>query len=192
MKKSVAKLSGIVVGVIGIMAILAGCSQGFSSGNSGTPSNPPSSTRPGSTSSTPASTGPSSKSNVAYRPKTFNPKVAGSTVSLSLAEVAQAGNGNFFINNMSFMAYQLDGTFYVRADVCVPCGSRTFTLQNGTLICGSCGTVFNATTGAGMRGVSACMSYAKKAAPYTTDSGNMVITMNDLTTAYQNTMNRRG
>ncbi len=189
MKIRLARFFGIVIGVIGILAILAGCSRGFSSGN--TP-NPPSSTRPGTTTPAPASTGPSSKSNIAYRPKAFNPIVSGSTVSLSLAEVAQAGNGNFLVNNMSFMAYQLDGKFYVRADVCVPCGSRTFTLQNGTLICGSCGTVFNGTTGAGMRGVSACMSYAKKAAPYTTDSSNIIMTVNDLTTAYQNTINRRG
>lgn len=196
MKKSVVRLLGIVIGIIGITAILSGCSQGFTSGNSGTQSNPPSSTQATQTTATSpttpaASTGPSSKSSVLYPPKSFSPTVSGSTVSLSMAEIAQAGNGNFPINNMSFMAYQLDGNYYIRANVCVPCGSESFTLQNGTLLCGSCGTVFNATTGAGMRGVSACMTYAKKAVVYTTDGGNMVVTLTDLSTAYQNTINRR-
>jgi len=112
-------------------------------------------------------------------------------VSLPVAEIAQSGNGNFFLNNMSFMAYQLDGKLYVRADLCVPCGSRTFILQGGNLICGSCGTVFNATTGIGVRGASACMSYAKKAAAFTTGGGNIVITLTDLTAAYQNTLSRK-
>ncbi len=188
MKTSLFRLLGIVAGGIGIMAILAGCNQGFSS-NAGAQ---PATRTPSTPAATPAVTGPSSKSNVAYRPVSFSTKVSGNTVTLSLAEVAKAGNGNFLVNNMSFMAYQLDGKYYVRADVCVPCGSRIFTLQNGTLICGSCGTVFNATTGAGMRGVSACMSYAKKAAVYTTDMGNMIMTLDDLTTAYQNTINRKG
>lgn len=196
MKKSVFRLSGIVFGVIGIAIILAGCSQGYTSGTGGTKPTPPSSTQATQATAKPtttpaANTGPSSKSSVAYRPKAFSPTVSGSTVSLPMADIAQAGNGNFAVNNMSFMVYQLDGQYYVRANLCVPCGSKIFTLQNGLLICGSCGTVFNATTGAGMRGVSACMTYAKKAAVYTIDSGNMVMTLADLTTAYQNTLYRR-
>ncbi|MEK7354779.1 MAG: Fe-S-containing protein [Chloroflexota bacterium] len=206
MKKTAVWLLGIVIGIIGITAILSGCSQGFTSGNSATPARTPSTapaaqttaqpaapttTPPTSTATPAAATGPSSKSSTAYPPKNFSPTVSGSTVSLSMAEVAQAGNGKFAVNDMSFMAYQMDGKYYIRASVCVPCGSKIFTLKNGTLICGSCGTVFNAATGAGMRGVSACMSYAKKAAVYTTDGGNIVMTLADLTTAYQNTLNRR-
>ena len=92
---------------------------------------------------------------------------------------------------MPFMAYQLDGKYYVRAAVCVPCGGKSFTLQNGTLICDICRTVFNATTGIGIRGSPACVTYAKKAAAYTIDGGNIVISIDDLTTAYQNTLNRK-
>lgn len=192
MKKSVVMLLGIGLGLTGLAAILSGCSQGFSGGSAGTQSNSASSGQATQTTATPAaSTGPSSKSSTAYRPMGFTPTASGSNVLLPMATVAQGSNGNFFVNNMAFMAYLMDGKYYVRANVCVPCGSKTFTLQNGTLICGSCGTVFNATTGAGMRGVSACMSYAKKAVVYTTDGDNMVMSLDALTTAYQNTLNRR-
>lgn len=178
MKRSVVRSLGIILGVLGIMAILAGCSQGITS-SSGQQSNPSS------------STGPSSKSNVAYPPKNFSPTASGSTVYLSMAAVAQAGNGRFRVNDMTFMAYQMDGKYYIRSSVCVPCGSTSFTLQNGTLICNTCGTVFSATTGIGVRGVAACMTYAKKAVVYTTDGDNIVMTLTDLTTAYQNTLNRK-
>ncbi|MFH1484424.1 MAG: Fe-S-containing protein [Chloroflexota bacterium] len=132
---------------------------------------------------------------MAYRPKTVTPQISGTTVSISAEEVGRNGIENFSASspagNMPFMAYQLDGKYYVRAAVCVPCGGRSFTLKNGTLICDSCGTVFNASTGIGIRGVSACMSYAKKAAAYTIDGGNIVMSMDDLTTAYRNTLNRK-
>ena len=197
MKKSVIRLSGIVLGVIGITAILAGCNQGYTSGNGGAPAKAPTTAPAAQTTAAPtpttpaASTGPSSKSSTAYPPKNFSPTVSGSTVSLSMSDVSQAGNGKFAVNNMSFMAYLMDGKYYIRANVCVPCGSKIFTLKNGTLICGSCGTVFNATTGAGMSGVPACKTYTKKAAVFTTDGGNLVMTLADLTTAYQNTLNRK-
>ena len=196
MKKTVFRLSGILLGVIGITAILASCSQGYTSGNSGTtakspPAAPVAQPVQKAAPTAPAATGPSSKSSVLYPPKSFKPTVSGSTVSLSMADIAQAGNGRFDINNMSFMVYMMDGNYYIRASVCVPCGSKIFSLKNGTLICGSCGTVFNATTGAGMSGVPACKTYAKKAAVFTTDGGNLVMTLADLTTAYQNTLNRR-
>ncbi len=199
MKKSVIRLSGIVLGIIAITAIIAGCSQGYTSGNGGTPAKAPTTAPAAQTTAAPtptttttaATTGPSSKSSTAYPPKNFSPTVSGSTVSLPMADVAQAGNGKFAVNEMSFMAYLMDGKYYIRANVCVPCGSKIFTLKNGTLICGSCGTVFNATTGAGMSGVPACKTYAKKAAVFTTEGGNLVMTLTDLTTAYQNTLNRK-
>ena len=189
MKKSVFRLFGLGIVSIGIIVILAGCSQGFTSSNSPAPSSPAPVARPAQTTAAPASSGPTSKSTTAYRPVAFNPTVSGSTVTLSMAEVAR-GNGNFVVNNMPFMAYLLDGKYNVRANLCVPCGSRSFTLVKGELICGSCGTVFNATTGAGVRGVSACMTYAKKPAAYTIEGGNIVMTLDDMTAAYQNTLNR--
>jgi len=108
-----------------------------------------------------------------------------------MSTVAEGANGNFFVNNMPFMAYLLDGKYYVRANVCVPCGSRRFTLQAGLLKCNSCGTIFSGTTGKGMSGVSACMSYAKKAVTYTIEGDNMVMSLEALTTTYQDTINRK-
>lgn len=65
--------------------------------------------------------------------------------------------------------------------------SESFTLTKGTLVCDSCGTVFNATTGIGMKG--ACVKFAKQAASYEVKDGNILIKGTDLITAYQNTLN---
>lgn len=198
MKKKVIISLGMGLAAIGITAILSGCSQGYSSGAASTSPNPPQTAQvtqapvaPTTVAPAAVTAGPTSKSSTKYSPKGFTPTASVSNVMLSMDTVAQNANGNFYVNKMPFMAYMLDGKYYVRANVCVPCGSQSFTLQNGKLICNSCGTVFNATTGAGMSGVSACMSYAKKPVVYTTDGGNLVMTLTDLTTAYQNTVNRR-
>lgn len=174
MKPTLTWLLGIVIGLISIIVILTGCSQGLAAPNQNS-SAPP--TRTGS------STG--------YPPRNFSPEVNGTTISLSITELEQAVNGNFVVEGMPFMAYNLDGKYYVRANICVPCGSDYFTLKNGTLVCGSCGTVFNATTGAGMRGAPACMTFTKKAVAYTTDGGSIVMNLNDLTKAFQDTLYRR-
>jgi hypothetical protein len=193
MRMSVA-LSGVVVGLIGIGAVLAGCGQ--SSSNAGGAGSLAPAGQSAGAGSAQTIAGPTSRSTVAYSPKTVTPQISGTTVSISAGEVTRNGMENFYVSapggNMSFMAYQLDGRYHVRADLCVPCGSRSFTLQKGTLICDSCGTVFNGATGAGIRGAAACMSYAKKAATYTADASNISMNMNDLITAYQNTLNRRG
>lgn len=211
MKRKFGIIFTVAVTAAAIAAILAGCSQGFSSG--GTPSTPNTGSTaavapqtapvapqtptvaPQTPAAPPAPAGPTSKSTVMYRPKTVTPQISGSAVSLNAANIARDGIELFSIpsdtGSMSFMAYQLDGKNYVRAAVCVPCGSKSFSLQNGTLICGACQTVFSGTTGAGVRGVPACMSYAKKAASYTIEGDNLVIQSADLKTAYQNTINRR-
>ncbi len=190
--KKILVVLGTGLGIIGITVILSGCSQGYSSGTGSTQTSQPAVTQAtASPTSAPAVTGPTSKNSIAYRPKGFTPTASGGNVLLSIETLAQGANGNFYVNKMPFMAYMLDGKYYVRANVCVPCGSQSFTLQNGKLLCNSCGTVFSATTGAGISGVSACMSYAKKPVNYTNDGTNLVMTLTDLTTSYQNTLNRR-
>lgn len=183
--KASMRLISIFVVILGITAILAACSQGFSGAGGA---------QPAQAASTTSATGPTSKSNVAYHPKSLKPEISGSSVSVPLGEVEQAGNANFFVGTpagtMSFMVYVLDGKDYVRADICPPCGSRSFTLQGGRLICDSCGTVFDGATGAGVRG--ACVAYPKASVPYVTGNGNITMTANDLATAYQNTLNRKG
>jgi uncharacterized membrane protein len=120
--------------------------------------------------------------------------VTGNTVTIPVSAVDKNGNTNFRVDTATdyfmFMAYEYGDKMYVRADVCVPCGSESFTLKNGTLVCNSCGTVFNAQTGVGVSGAKACMSYSKQPVPFQVTDGNIVMTWTDMSTAYQNTLNR--
>jgi nitrite reductase/ring-hydroxylating ferredoxin subunit len=112
-------------------------------------------------------------------------------VSVPLSDVEKYTNTRFQVNTgstpLTFMAYQYAGKTYVRADICPPCRSESFTLTNGTLVCDRCGTVFNAGTGAGIKG--ACVQFAKQSVPFEIKDGNMLMKANDLTAAYQNTLN---
>ena len=206
MKKSAIKWMGIMALLAGVLAIAAGCSQGVVPPGGTTPTRP-AATQPaaGATSPAPTATkaaaptvavagGPKSNSSTVYRQKPLSTTVSGSTVLLPVSAVTTALNGNFSVNvagnYMSFMAYQLDGKTFVRADICPPCGSRSFTLSSGKLTCDACGTVFNATSGAGVSG--ACIAYPKALVPYTVDGDNMVLNVSDLTTAYQKTISRKG
>jgi len=196
MRKLNVKFIAVTAAAIGIVAILSSCSQGYTSGSPAPkPTTTPAATNPVPATTQPALAGPSSKSSTIYRNRVISPAVSGTTVTLPMDEIVRNGMESFNVKSdattMTFMAYQLDGQYYVRAALCVPCGSRSFTLQNGKLICDSCRTVFNGATGVGMSGVSACMSYAKKAATYTAVNGNLVVNTTDLATAYQNTLNRR-
>lgn len=204
MKKSAIKWLGIAVILAAVLAVLAGCSRGFVAPNGAQPTRPPATQPAGGTLPTPtraaqptvaaATGGPRSNSSTVYRQKPLSTTITGNTVLLPVASVASALNGNFSVNAagnyMSFMAYQLDGKTFVRADICPPCGSRSFTLQSGKLVCDACGTVFNATSGAGVSG--ACTAYPKAMVPYTVDGDNMVLNISDLTTAYQKTISRKG
>jgi nitrite reductase/ring-hydroxylating ferredoxin subunit len=174
--KSIVKMIAVTLVVLALAALLAACG-GKAQG--GTP-----------VAGSAAVGGPASSSKTVYRPKALNPTVSTETVSLASADIASAANGSFVIGNMSFMAYNLDGKTYLRADICPPCGSRSFNLSKGTLICNACGTVFNATTGAGISG--ACTAYPKAAVAYTSDGTNVVTTMDALTTAFTKTINRQG
>lgn len=87
---------------------------------------------------------------------------------------------------MGFMAYVLDNVIYIRASSCPPCRGKTYTLDGNTLVCDVCATTFNAKTGIGIAG--ACVNYPKASVPYTVAEGNLIMKINDLTTAYQNTL----
>ncbi len=122
-------------------------------------------------------------------------QVSGDTVTIPMSDVDKYGNVNFKVQTATdyytFMAYEYGDKVYVRADVCVPCGSESFTLKNGTLVCDSCATVFDAQTGKGVRGVSACMSYPKKPVAFQVTGGNIVMQWSDMSAAYQQTINRQ-
>jgi nitrite reductase/ring-hydroxylating ferredoxin subunit len=121
--------------------------------------------------------------------------INGETVTIPLSDVEKYGNVNFKIQTAtdiySFMAYQYGDKTYVRSDVCVPCGSESFTLKNGTLVCDACGTVFNVETGVGVKGVKACQSYTKQPVAFETTGTNIVMKWTDLAASFQNTLNRK-
>ena len=87
---------------------------------------------------------------------------------------------------MNFMAYTLDGEIYVRANVCPPCRSIGFSLEEDILICDRCATTFKAKTGDGIKG--ACVDFPKASVPYEITDGNIVMRGDDLLAAYQDTV----
>lgn len=121
--------------------------------------------------------------------KWIEPRVDGDIVSIPLAVVKDNWNIHFELNtpsgNENFMAYVVDGETYVRANVCPPCRSIGFSLNKDTLVCDTCRTTFKAKTGEGISG--ACVDFPKAAVPYEISDSNIVMTGNDLVTAYQNT-----
>ncbi len=123
-------------------------------------------------------------------PTTLTPQVSGDTVSISLSDVESKYNTRFVVTTpqgqASYRAYVWNGNVYVRADICPPCGSRSFKLTKGTLVCNSCGTVFDATSGKGKSG--ACVRYSKESVTHQISGTNIVMKMSDLVTAYQNTL----
>jgi nitrite reductase/ring-hydroxylating ferredoxin subunit len=134
-----------------------------------------------------------SANSTTVKQSTIKAQISGDTVSVPLSDVDTLTNTRFIVttasSNLSFMAYKYDNKLYVRADICPPCNSRSFTLVNDTLVCDSCGTVFKAQTGEGVRG--ACVKYAKQLVNYQLQDGNIVMKSTDLQNAYQNTLNPR-
>jgi nitrite reductase/ring-hydroxylating ferredoxin subunit len=106
-----------------------------------------------------------------------------------LSKIESEGNVHFKVtvqdNNLTFMAYIVDGNPIVRASICPPCRSQSFTLKNKTLVCDRCATVFDARTGAGISG--ACVNYPKASVAYNLENGKLTIKIPDMNTAYQNT-----
>jgi hypothetical protein len=77
--------------------------------------------------------GGSNLSNGPIEAKWIEPQVLGDTVSIPVSEVEDNWNIHFNVNtqgeDMNFMAYVLDGDVYVRANVCPPCRSIGFSLE---------------------------------------------------------------
>ncbi len=75
--------------------------------------------------------------------------------------------------NISFMTYGLNNQTQVRADICVPYRSEDYALQDDTLVCNTCCTVYSAQTGIGMSG--ACVNHTKASVAYSVVDGNLVL-----------------
>jgi nitrite reductase/ring-hydroxylating ferredoxin subunit len=142
------------------------------------------------TSNTDSNIGVSSSDNQRYKPTWITPTLIGEQVSIPISAVEQGKMVHFWVSLPSgkeaFMAYKLDGVNYMRADICVPCRSSSFSLQKGVLVCDTCGTTFDAKTGKGISG--ACKNYPKDAVTWQLDAGNLVATANALKAAYETTL----
>jgi len=134
--------------------------------------------------------GGSNQSNGPIKATWIEPQVAGDTVSIPVSEVENNWNVHFNLKtqgeDMNFMAYVLDGEIFVRANVCPPCRSIGFSLEEAILICDRCATTFEAETGGGIKG--ACVDFPKAAVPYEVSDGNIAMKDTDLVAAYQDTL----
>ena len=134
--------------------------------------------------------GGAGSSNQAIRPTFVEPVISGESVAVRVADVETKKMTHFRVRtpqgNEVFMAYDLGGKTIVRASVCPPCQSQSFSLKGTTLVCDTCGTIFSATSGDGMSGP--CVAYPKAAANYSVVDGNITMTTGDLVAAYQNTL----
>ena len=117
-------------------------------------------------------------------------QVEDSVASIPLSDVNSGKMIHFEVTNqgtkMTFMAYQLGGKTYVRASVCPPCRSRSFSLAGDILDCDSCHTKFKASTGEGISG--ACVNYPKAEATYTISGDKITMTADNLAKAYTDTL----
>jgi len=124
----------------------------------------------------------------------IEPQVVGDVISIPITEIENYTIIDFRFRpqdrDMTFMAYELGGETYVRANVCPPCQSIGFSLDEDTLVCDRCATSFNAITGEGISG--ACVGYPKAAVPYGIEGGSIVMNSSDLTAAYQDTVEPGG
>jgi len=120
----------------------------------------------------------------------IEPQVVGDTVSIPVSEVEDNKIVHFKLvtvgGDIAFMAYELGGESYVRANVCPPCRSIGFSLQKDILVCDTCRTTFEAKTGEGIEG--ACVDFPKASVPYEIRGGNTVMEGTDLIAAYQDTI----
>jgi len=126
----------------------------------------------------------------AIKPTWITPQVSGKTVSFPVSEIDKNTIVHFRIpastgGTLAFMAYNLGGTTYARANVCPPCRSIGFNLVGNNLVCQTCSTVFDAKTGDGLSG--ACVAFPKADVPFQVNNGNMVMNADDMATAYRNT-----
>ena len=140
--------------------------------------------------STAACSSSNPQSNEPIKATWIEPQVVGDTVSIPVSEVENNRNIHFNVKtpggDMNFMAYVLDGEIHVRANVCPPCRSIGFSLEEAVLICDRCATTFEAKTGEGIEG--ACVDFPKASVPYEINSSNIIMKGIDLIAAYQDTI----
>lgn len=126
---------------------------------------------------------------VEIKPTWIAAQVEGEQVSISRSEIDDGQMVHFRVEEqgqkMVFMAYRLGKEIHLRASICPPCRSESFSLVGDTLVCNACGTRFQAATGDGISG--ACKNYPKAEAAHAVVGDKMTASVTDLVAAYQNT-----
>ena len=171
---------GIGALIVPLILILASCA-----GSTSSPTEAPEPVQP----STPKPSGP-------IEAEWLEPQINGDTVSIPVSQIVDNWNTHFKLeaqvngNNtkINFMAYLLDEEIHVRSNLCPPCRSVGFALENNILICDTCRTTFNAKTGDGING--ACVDFPKAAVAYEIIDGQLVMSGTALIAAYQDTLER--
>ena len=129
-------------------------------------------------------------SNAPVKPTLVKAQLNNDLVSIPLSDVENNTNTRFLVNTatdrLSFMAYKYNNQIHIRADICPPCRSESFTLTKGTLVCDTCGTVFEAKNGNGVKG--ACVKFPKASVAYEVKDGKLIMKVKDLAFAYQDTL----
>ena len=122
----------------------------------------------------------------------IEPQVIDDTIVIPVQTINESINTHFKVRTttgeIAVMAYRLGDDIIVRSNVCPPCGSIGFSLENDILICDACRTTFDAGSGQCIQG--ACVDYPKESIPYTISDGNIVMEMDDIVTAHTNTVQR--
>jgi len=133
---------------------------------------------------------PAPKPEGPIKAKWIEPQVDGNTVSVPVSDVENNWNIHFKVGKqtgeMNFMAYLLDGKTYVRANLCPPCRSIGYSLDDDILVCDRCATLFEAKTGDGIKG--ACVDYPKASVQYEISDGKIIMKEADLVAAYEDTL----
>lgn len=112
------------------------------------------------------------------------------TVRIPLDTIEKYANTHFSMETngerLDYMAYLLDGTVHIRANVCPPCRSRGFALDGEVLVCDACATTFDARDGSGIQG--ACVDYPKAGAIYEIEDEMVTASVSALARAFEETV----
>ncbi len=112
------------------------------------------------------------------------------TVRIPLDTIEKYANTHFSMETngerLDYMAYLLDGTVHIRANVCPPCRSRGFALDGEVLVCDACATMFDARDGSGIQG--ACVDYPKAAVMYEIGDEMVTASVSALVEAFEETV----
>lgn len=196
-------LKKITIGLLALVLMLIGAACANSAATTSSGATEPTASDPSSSqvaATEPATSNPTSSQTVQattqkppglIKATMIQAQINGDSVSIPVSDVESDWNTQFVVSStqgkMNFMAYLLNNKIYVRADVCPPCRSIGYSLDNNILVCDRCATTFKADTGDGIAG--ACVDYPKALVPYQISNGNIVMNKSDLVVAYESTLN---